>query len=175
MNLLDSNLLFASIAITAILFVLVAYFTRASLKRSLGALLSAIPVIPLVLTFDSIAAHLGWWHYPAFPTSHAPLAWYIAAAIGYGAALGLIGWRVIRRWSTPGLVLFIILFASFGVVRDYGYSVTTQIIIFGQGVLPWLADLFAYASAALLVQALMRWIIGPAQADRLARMPKASI
>ncbi len=97
MDLLDPNLLFVGITITAVMFAVVAFFSRASLLRIIGVLLAAIPVMPMVVVYDKIAAQLGWWHYPAVTTADAPLAWY-------GAALGLIGWRVIRRWRTPGLV-----------------------------------------------------------------------
>ena len=68
----------------------------------------------------------------------------------------------------------LVVFALFGVTRDYLYSVTTRLIVFGPGLVPLIADLFAYASAAAVVQLLMYWIAGPAQADPLARMPQAS-
>ena len=174
MNPLDSNLLIASIAITAILFVVIAFFTHAGLRRIIGVLLAAIPIIPMVMFYDKIAAQFGWWYYPAVTTSSAPLTWYVAAALGYGAGFGLIGWRVIRRWKMRGLLAFLLLFALFGVARDFGYSITTRFIVFGPGLVPLLADLFAYGSAAMVVQVLMRWIVGPAGSDALARTPKPS-
>ena len=173
MNLLDPRLLFAGIAITALMFVAVAFFARAGLRRIVGALIAAIPVIPMVMFYDKIAAEQGWWHYPSVTTASAPFAWYVAAALWYGAALGLVGWRVIRRWATPGLVVFLLLFALFGVARDFAYSVTTRLIVFGQGPIPLLADLFAYASGAAIVQLLMRWIVGSARSDALARRPRS--
>jgi hypothetical protein len=173
MNLLDPNLLIASVAFTAIMFAVIAFFTRAGIRRIMGALISAIPIIPLVLIYDTIAARFGWWYYPSFPSGHAPLAWYLATALGYGGAFGLIGWRIIRRWAMPGLVTFIVFFSVFGIARDYAYSMTTQIIIFGNGPIPLLADLFSYASAIIIVQLLMRWIVGPAQSDALARTAKS--
>ena len=173
MNLLSPTLLIVSVAITAILFAIVAFFSRAGLRRIVGVLLAAIPVIPMVMFYDKIAAQFGWWNYPSVTAANAPLAWYVAAALGYGAAFGLIGWRVIRRWEMRGLLAFLSLFALFGVARDYGYSVTTQFIVFGRGPVPLLADLFAYGSAAAVVQLLMRWIVGPAQSDALARTPKS--
>jgi len=127
----------------------------------------------MVMFYDKIAAQFGWWHYPSVTAASAPLAWYVAAALGYGAAFGLIGWRVIRRWEMRGLLAFLLLFALFGVARDYAYSVTTRFIVFGHGLMPLLVDLFAYGSAAVVVQLLMRWIVGSTQSDALARMPKA--
>ena len=173
MNILSPSLLIASVAGTAILFIIVAFLTRAGTRRIVGVLISALPIIPMVMVYDKIAAHYGWWHYPSISTGSAPIAWYVASALGYGAAFGLIGWRVIRRWERGGWLAFVLLFAFFGVARDYAYSVTTQFIAFGSGPVPLLADLFAYGSAAAVVQLLMRWIVGPAQSDGLARKPKA--
>ena len=172
MDLLDPALMIAGVATTAIMFAVVAFFSRAGSRRTVGALLAATPVVPMVMFFDRIAAQLGWWHYPSVAAASAPLSWYVAAALWYGAALGLVGWRLIRRWATPGLLAFVMLFALFGVARDYAYSVTTRLIVFGPGLIPLLADLFAYASAAVVVQLLMRWIVGPAKSDALARTPK---
>jgi hypothetical protein len=173
LNLLSPTLLIASVAITAILFAIVAFFSRAGLRRIVGVLLAAIPVIPMVMFYDKIAAQFGWWHYPSVTSANAPLAWYVAAALGYGAAFGLVGWRVIRRWKMRGLLAFLLVFALFGVARDYGYSLTTRLIVFGPGPIPLLADLLAYGSSAAVVQLLMRWIVGPAQSDALARTPKS--
>ena len=175
MDLLSPALLIASVAITAILFGIIALFSRAGLRRIIGALLAAIPVIPMVMFYDNVAAQFGWWHYPSVTATSAPIAWYIAAALGYGAAFGLIGWRIIRRWKMHGLLVSLLLFALFGVARDYGYSVTTKFIIFGPGPIPLLADLFTYGSAAVVVQLLMRRIVGAAQSDVLARTPKSGV
>ena len=167
MNFLDTTLHLAGVAVTALLFAVVAYFTRAAPRRIIGTLTAAAPLVPLVMFYDAFAAPHGWWRYPSVTTGSAPLAWYIAAALGYGAALGLVGWRVIRRWRARGLVIFLSLFALLGVTRDYAYSVTTDLIVFGPGPIPWLADLFAYASGGALVQLLMRLLVGPAQSDAL--------
>jgi hypothetical protein len=113
---------------------------------------------------------MGWWQYPSVTSGEAPLPWYIASALFYGAGLGLIGWRVIRRCRRRGLVVFVVAFTVFGVARDSIYNLaTTGLIRFGPGIVPLLADGFAYASSALLVQGLMYWIVGRPGADRLAR------
>ncbi len=97
----------------------------------------------------------------------------IAAAMGYGAAFGLVGWRVIRRFGRRGLIVFLIALAIFGVARDVTYARTTNLIDLGPGPAPLIADFFAYASAAALVQILMAWIAGPPSSDPLARTKKA--
>lgn len=173
MNILSPTLLIASVAATAILFAVAAFFSRAGLRRAVATLVAALPVIPMVMFYDRIAARYGWWFYPVVKAASAPVAWYIAGALGYGAAFGLVGWRVIRRWKGRGLVCFLLLFALFGVTRDYAYSVFTKFIVFGPGPLPLLADYFAYVSAAAVVQLLMRLIVGPARSDQLSRTPKS--
>ncbi len=173
MDPLDPTILVLGIVATTIMLAVVAFLARATPRRMVGALLGAMPLVPLVMFYDAIAAQLGWWRYPSVTTGNAPLAWYIAAALWYGAALGLVGWRVIRRFGARGLAVFLALFALFGVARDYLYSVTTGLIVFGPGLLPLIADLFAYASGAAVVQLLMYWIVGPPQSDPLARAPPA--
>jgi hypothetical protein len=168
-NPLDPATLVLAVLATAILFAISAFFTRATPRRMAAALIAAIPIIPLVMFYDAIAARLGWWRYPSMTTGSAPLAWYVAAALFYGAALGLVGWRVFRRFGRRGLIGFMIGFALFGVARDTFYSRTTNVIEFGSGWAPVVADLFAYGSAAVIVQVIMYWIAGPPASDPLAR------
>jgi hypothetical protein len=59
MNLLSPTLLIASVAITAIVFAIVAFFSRAGLRRIIGVLLAAIPIIPMVMSYDRIASEFG--------------------------------------------------------------------------------------------------------------------
>jgi hypothetical protein len=168
-NPLDPKILALSVVVTSILFIISAWFTRATIRRIIGALIGGLPLIPLVMFYDAIAASLGLWHYPAVTSGSAPLAWYISAALFYGAALGLVGWRVIRRFGKWGLIIFLVAFALFGVSRDFAYSMTTDFIKFGPGILPYMADFFSYASGAALVQLLMLWITGKPWSDPLAR------
>ncbi|HEY5157531.1 MAG TPA: hypothetical protein VII93_06160 [Anaerolineales bacterium] len=44
MNLLDPNRLLVSVAVTAILFAVIALFTRAALRRMVGVLIAVIPI-----------------------------------------------------------------------------------------------------------------------------------
>ncbi len=169
MNMHDPPLLVLEVTVTGVMFGAVAFFSRATSRRILGALIGGLPLIPMIMLYDAVAARRGWWHYPSVTGSQAPLAWYVAAALWYGAALGLVGWRVIRRFGRVGLTGFLISFAILGVARDYLHSITTRLIVFGSGPLPLIADLFAYASGAAVVQLCMHWIAGPPKADRLAR------
>ena len=161
---------------TAILFAVIAFFTRAKAKRILGVLVGSLPLIPMVMFYDTIAARFGLWYYSSIPGgAPGPFAWYISAALFYGAGLGLVGWRVIRRFGKPGLIGFLIAFAAFGVTRDYIISNTMGGIQFGPGPLPVIADLFSYASPAAVVQLVMYWVAGPPRSDSLARTQSAQV
>jgi hypothetical protein len=168
-DLLSPAALFFAVLATAIVFLIVAFLARATVRRAFGSLIAAVPLVFLVRAVDGLAGRLGWWRYPSVPIGDAPLAWYIAAALGYGAAVGLIGWRVLRRFGIAGLVVFVLLVGLVGVVRDYVYSTTTGLIEFGGGALPLVVDFLSYASAATLVQLLMLSIVGAPRSDRLAR------
>jgi len=155
---------------TVILFALMAFFTRATTRRIIGALIGSLPLIAMVMFYDSIASRLGWWRYPSVPVgSPGPFLIYIDAALFYGAGLGLVGWRIIRRYGRRGLIGFLIGFALFGVTRDYIMGATTGAIDFGPGPLPFIADLFAYASPQAIVQLVMYWIAGAPDSEPLAR------
>jgi hypothetical protein len=107
------------------------------------------------MLYDSIAARFGWWRYPALAGMPAPIAWYIAAALWYGAGFGLIiGWAAVKYGKT-GLAVFIFGEAVFGLARDLFYAKVTGLIQFGPGILPPAIDFLAYASMAALVQILM--------------------
>jgi hypothetical protein len=172
LNPVDPKLLIIGIIITILLFAIIAFSFRAGYRRIIGVVIASIPVIPMIMVFDKIAAQYGWWNYPSVTNGNAPLAWYLAAAIGYGAAFGLVGWRMIRRWQYRGLIIFLVIISLFGVTRDYLYSITTNFIIFGNGPMPFLADIFAYGSAAAVVQLIMRLIVGSAKSDNLSRVKK---
>ena len=171
-NPLDPKILALSLFVTTILFAICSWFTRATFRRMLGGLIGGLPLIPLVMFYDAMAARFGLWHYPAVTSGSAPIAWYISTALFYGTALGLVGWRVIRRFDRWGLIIFLIVFGLFGVSRDVAYSLTSNFIKFGPGWLPYPADFFAYVSGAAIVQLLMRWIAGKPGSDLLSRTRK---
>jgi hypothetical protein len=165
------NLLLSALTpvVAAAMFAVVVFFTRATFRRAVGALIAGLPLIPLIIFYDAIAARRGWWYYPSVNTGFVLVSWYLAAALWYGSGLGLVGWRVIRCFGSAGLAGFLVGFAILGTARDYLYSATTRLIVFGPGPVPWIADLFAYVSVAVVVQLLMYWVSGAPKADPLAR------
>jgi hypothetical protein len=171
MSFTSPSVLIGGVVAAAVMFAIVAFFSRATWRRIGGVLLAAVPVIPLIMLFDAIAARFGWWQYPSLTTPSAPIAWYIAAALWYGAGFGLIGWRIRRRFGTRGLAVFIVAVGFFGVFRDSFFSSTTGLIQFASGSFPSILDFLAYISATVLVQFLMDRLAGPPASDRLARTP----
>jgi hypothetical protein len=151
--------LIGSVFAGAILFALTAYFTRAPWRRAAAALIASIPVVPIVMIYDSIAARFGWWQYPSLAGAPAPVAWYIAAALWYGAGFGLIIWWATARFGKAGLAAFIFGEALIGLGRDLFYAKVSGLILFGPGILPLAVDFFAYASVAALVQWLMALVL----------------
>jgi hypothetical protein len=89
------------------MFAVVAFFRAPDCDASLVFSLPRRPSSQFL--FTTIAAQWSWWHYPSVSAASTPLAWYVAAALWYGAALGLVGWRVTRRWAPRGLVAFLAL------------------------------------------------------------------
>jgi hypothetical protein len=168
-DLLSPVALSATVLATVIIFAATAFFTRATLRRTVGALVAAAPLVLLVMGIDSLAERAGWWRYPSLPGGQAPLAWYVAGALVYGGGVGLIGWRVLRRYGPRSLVTFAVIVGFVGVSRDYAYSVTTHLIEFGRGPLPLVADFCSYAVASVIVQAILWWGAGPPRSDPLAR------
>lgn len=152
-----------------LVFVLVAYLTRATRRRVAAALIGAYVVISIVAVWDMLAGALGWWRYPESPTGYGPLTGYVTDALWPWASGALIGWRMIRRRGASGWLGFLTAFALYGVATDYILQATTGLIVLGPGLTPWIGDaLVTYAASGALLQLVMRPIAGAAHADRLA-------
>ncbi len=106
----------------------------------------------LNLLGDMLASFQGWWHYPFTAASHAPLTFYLAAALFYGAGIiGLVGWWARKRFGWRGGVVLLVVFPLWGLLRDFGgsavYNQTQTFIIWGEGFVPVMADFLLWASA----------------------------
>jgi hypothetical protein len=159
-----------SLIAAPLLFALFAYFTRATPRRMAGALVGGLGFGAANLAWDVVAYSAGWWHYPFTTAPYASLPLYLADGLFYGSAVGLLGWRVNRRFGVRGLLVFLALFTLYGMVRDFGGAAATHhaYILFGVGVLPVLADGASWLIDQALAQGLMRLVAGPAAADPLA-------
>lgn len=104
-----------------------------------------VAVAGLNIAVDVLAYHRGWWRYPGVgDRGFGPVIWYVGAAIGV-SGVTLIGWRAHRRWGFGGTIVFVLAFALYGAVRDWVVScVARDVIVFGTGALPWIADYAAW-------------------------------
>jgi hypothetical protein len=158
--------------VAPILFALCAYFTRANVRRITGALVGAVAYGVINYGWDQAAVRFGWWSYPAWlGTGRAPITLYVLASI-VGGAMGLIGWRIVRRWGTKGLVGFLLFWAAYAVVHDYGGSkalASSQLMVFGPGLLPILAIMLWYVTGNAAVLLAIRLVGGSLGDDPFAR------
>ena len=158
--------------VSPIILVVIAFFTRASKRRFVGALVGAVAYGVLNFALDRLAFAAGWWQYPAWASSGQLLFLYIPAGI-VGGAFGLIGWRVMRRFSWRGLIGFLLVWSVWGVIHDVGGSAafaSSNFMVFGSGIVPLLADVAVFAACGAVAQVAIWLVAGPPHADRLARI-----
>src|SRR6516162_4095702 len=144
------------------------YFTRASARRVLGALVGGVAVAAVGYGVELACQALGLWYYPSDDTGRGPLLMYPSLAFLW-ATLALIGWRVVRRFGWRGEVVFLAAVALLGTLRDYFVAQALGGIVLAPGVTTVLVEIVCWAGQTALTQALMWLVAGPATADRLAR------
>ena len=160
---------FIVFTVPPILLLIVIFFTRPAARRLLGAFVGGLAFAVLHISWDTVAHSAGWWRYPFTTEAHAPLLWYMGSVF-WGATSALIGWRIQRRWGLRGLIIFLVAVGVLGTVNDFaGAAVASaNLIVWGAGIMPVLADTLCSATNALVAQVGMRLVAGPAPADRLA-------
>lgn len=149
------------------------YFTRATLRRLLGALVGGGAATLLGVSFDVAGHSLGWWYYVGVTTPYGPPLIYVALGLWYGAGVALIGWRITRRYRWRGQVSFIGFMAVYGPIRDYvGVALSkNRIQVIAPGIMPAVGDVILWASVVAVAQGMMRLVAGTATNDQLARTP----
>jgi hypothetical protein len=151
------------------LFVAVAYFTRAKVRRILGALAGGAVFGVVALLGLTLGETQGWWQVPKGGTAHFYLLLWVGFAVS-GAPTYLILWRVVRRFGGRGLAVCVVGVAIIGPPRDYWITAMFPAwMTFAPGIAPVLADATIYALLVVLGHAVMRMVVGPAQGDSLAQ------
>lgn len=160
--------LFSSLAL--VITIVVAILTRATLRRIAGASAGAAICGPVVLGIIAFCEKAGWWHMPMPMEPHyLMLMWINLAVCGYPF---LITWRIARRFGCRGLAAAVGVIAVLGPMRDSWYmAVFPEWGFYSPGFAPMLAISGAYVLLGIVGHGLMRFIAGPAEADRLARRP----
>jgi serine/threonine protein kinase len=142
------------------------FFTRASLRRVLGALAAGLVFMLVFLAEESLPASMGLHHFSWTVTPSAGLI--CSMIIPYGAVIALLGWRIVRRFGWRGLLTLLLAAAVGGPVRDYLWSHWMPGIAPVSGLVPWIADGVMWPSGIGFGQAVMRLIAGPSKSDLLA-------
>jgi hypothetical protein len=157
------------IGLYGVLLVVVIYFTRATARRVVGALIGGAAVGFFGLGAIKLCEALGWWKIPFASTPYFAFIFYAGIAITC-SPIYLVTWRVARRWGWRGLAVFVAVIAVIGPPRDYLYATTfPKWMVFSPGVAPILADSVTYIGIVLLGHVVMWLVAGSARADRLAR------
>ncbi len=154
--------------VSPILFGLAVLYTRASARRALAAIGASVAYALVSLAWDRIAIPAGLWTSPAFGNGSPPLLIYVPLGLAYGGGAGLVGWRIVRRWKGPGLGVFLAAWVLFGLAHDALVSTFTRLLAFGPGLLPYVADALAWASAMGLGLLVIRALGGEARSDLLS-------
>lgn len=147
----------------------VIYFTRATGRRVVAALVGGAAAGLLGMGFVALGESMSWWHIPFASTrSFLPL-FYVGLAISL-TPIYLVTWRLARRFGWRGPAVFIGIVGIIGPPRDYLIAATfPKWMVFAPGVAPILADAAAYVGMVAVGHAVMRFIAGPASKDQLAR------
>jgi hypothetical protein len=150
-------------------FVAVAYFTRAKVRRIMGALAGGAVFGLVALPALALGEAQGWWRVPKAGSSHFQLLLWLGFTISC-APTYLILWRVVRRFGGRGLAVCVLASAIIGPPRDYGITAMFPAwMTFAPGIAPVLADATIYALLVVVGHAVMRMVVGPAQGDSLAQ------
>ena len=147
----------------------VVYFTRATARRVMGALVGGAAAGFLALAAIALCEALGWWRIPFASTPYFLPLFYLGLSISL-SPIYLVTWRVGRRFGWRGLAVCLCIVAVIGAPRDYLIAATfPKWMVFAPGVAPILADAATYVGMVALGHAVMRPIAGPASEDQLAR------
>ncbi len=153
-------------------FGVVIYFTRATARRVMGALVGGASAGLLGLGAIALCEALGWWRVPFASTPYFLPLFYLGTSISL-TPIYLVTWRVVRRFGWRGLAVCLGVVAIIGAPRDYLIAATfPKWMVFAPGVAPILADAATYVGIVALGHAVMRLIAGPVSEDRLARHPR---
>jgi hypothetical protein len=155
----------------AVALVATIYFTRAPLRRVMGALAGGAAAGCLGLGAIVLGEALGVWRIFLASTPGGLVLFYLGFAVSC-SPIYLVTWRVARRFGGCGLAVCLIVVGVIGPPRDYLYAaIYPEWMVFAQGVAPVLADAATYVGIVALGHAVMWFVSGPAGGSRLARQP----
>jgi hypothetical protein len=150
-----------------VIFMVVAWLTRANCWRIAGAVAGAAVFGIVALGLIALGEHAGLWHMVIVWQPYYLLLMLIDFALcGF---IYLITWRIARRFGWRGLAVVLIVVATLGPVRDYEYLQRfPEWGSYAPGPAPLLAVSAIYVLMIVLGHGVMWLIAGPSRSDALA-------
>ena len=149
------------------IFAAAVWLTRAGPKRASAALAGGVVAALLNIGWDALAGRMDWWAYQVSDDLLATLALSISVAFVFGAAAGLVGWRMMRAMGWTGVATFFAGYVGLGMLRDHLLATNTALFDFGPGPMPQVMGGVGYLSLAMAVQVVMLIMAGPPRRDAL--------
>jgi len=151
--------------------VIVAFCTRATVRRIAGALAGGAAFGVAAIGVIALGEDVGWWHMVIAWEPYFLAFFYLGFVISC-APVYLVTWRVARRFGWHGLAVVVVVVAVIGPPRDYWYMARfPEWGAYAPGIAPVLAIAATYAVMVVLGQSVMRLVAGPARGSPLARRP----
>jgi hypothetical protein len=152
-------------------FVAVIYFTRATLRRVVGAAIGGTVAGLWGMAAIYLCEAVGWWHIPFASTPYFVPLFFLGLVISL-TPIYLVTWRLARRFGWRGLAIFAGIVTIIGPPRDFLIAtIFPKWMVFAPGIAPLLADAATYLGIVLLGHAVMSLVAGLSGDDRLARPP----
>ena len=146
------------------------YFTRATRRRTMGALAAGIAFMLLFVVEEMLPASLGIHHF-TWTAAPPPMGLIYPGIIPYGAMIALLGWRIARKFGWRGQVALLFAATFGGPIRDYITTLYVPGVAAVPGLLPWISDGVLWFCGVGSGQAILRLIAGPAGDDRSTALP----
>jgi len=158
----------------AVAFAAAVYFTRAPVRRVMGALAGGAAAGCFGMGAIVLGNALGVWRVPLSVTPGMLVLFYLGLAISL-SPIYLVTWRIARRYGWRGMAVSLIVVGVIGPPRDYLYAALyPEWMVFAKGIAPVLADAGAYLGFVVVGHVVMWGVSGPAREDHLARRPSAA-
>ena len=149
------------------IFAAAVWLTRAGSKRASAARAGGVLAALLNFGWATLAGRMDWWAYEVSGDTLATLALSISVAFVFGAAAGLVGWRMMRAMGWTGVATFFAGFVGLGMLRDHMLATNVSLFSFGPGAVPQVMGGIGYLSLAMAVQMTMLIMAGPPRRDAL--------
>jgi hypothetical protein len=158
------------VVVTCLYFVallIVIYFTRATARRIVGALVGGAAVGLFGMGAIVLGNALALWRVPIVWTPYFLTLFYFGLTISV-TPIYLVTWRLARRFGWRGLAVCLGVVALIGPPRDYLYAMKfPEWMVFAPGIAPLIADALAYIGIVAIGHAVMSLAAGPSGRDRL--------